>query len=123
MGWAMNAEAPAREAADPDPPFRGVAALGYEGGYDAVRRLRGRARAKTNASATANAFVPLTFAPGEAYQFWSHEIVVLDGMTTTVKVAHVRLSRMMSVRASARGAGDRVRRARARVRVLPGCHA
>jgi transposase len=38
---------------------------------------------------------------GEAYQFdWSHEIVVLNGVTT-VKVAHVRLchSRMMFVRA------------------------
>ena len=49
-----------------------------------------------------SAFVPLTFAPGEAYQFdWSHEIVVLDGVTTIVKVAHVRLchSRMMFVRA------------------------
>ena len=46
--------------------------------------------------------MPLTFAPGEAYQFdWSHEIVVMDGVTTTVKVAHVRLchSRMMFVRA------------------------
>ena len=32
--------------------------------------------------------MPLTFAPGEAYQFdWSHEIVVMDGVTTTVKVA------------------------------------
>jgi transposase len=49
-----------------------------------------------------SAFVPLTFAPGEAYQFvWSHEIVVLDGVTTIVKVAHVRLchGRMMFVRA------------------------
>jgi transposase len=46
--------------------------------------------------------VPLSFAPGEAYQLdWSHEIVVLDGVTTIVKVAHVRLchSRMMFVRA------------------------
>ena len=46
--------------------------------------------------------MPLTFAPGEAYQFdWSHEIVVMDGVTTTVKVAHFRLchSRMMFVRA------------------------
>ena len=46
--------------------------------------------------------MPLSFAPGEAYQFdWSHEIVVMDGVTTTVKVAHVRLchSRMMFVRA------------------------
>ena len=58
--------------------------------------------AEKRASATADAYVPLTFAPGEAYQFdWSHEIVVMDGVTTTVKVAHVRLchSRMMFVRA------------------------
>ena len=50
----------------------------------------------------AQAYVPLSFAPGEAYQFdWSHEIVVLNGVTVTVKVAHVRLchSRMLFVRA------------------------
>ena len=36
--------------------------------------------------------MPLAFAPGEAFQFdWSHEIVVLSGVTTIVKVAHVRL--------------------------------
>jgi hypothetical protein len=46
-------------------------ALGYEGGYDAVRRYAGT-WAKTNASATANAVVPLRFDPGEAYQFDSH---------------------------------------------------
>jgi len=46
--------------------------------------------------------VPLFFPPGDAYQFdWSHEIVLINGVTTTVKVAHVRLchSRMMFVRA------------------------
>jgi transposase len=51
---------------------------------------------------TADAYVPLSFAPGEAYQFdWSHEIVLLNGATTTVKVVHVRLchSRMIFVRA------------------------
>ena len=75
--------------------------LGYEGSYAAVRRYAIAWREK-RASATADAYVPLTFAPGEAYQFdWSHEIVVMDGVTTTVKVAHVRLchSRMMLVRA------------------------
>ena len=75
--------------------------LGYEGSYAAVRRYAIAWREK-RASATADAYVPLTFAPGEAYQFdWSHEIVVMDGVTTTVKVAHVRLchSRMMFVRA------------------------
>ena len=31
----------------------------------------------------------LSFAPGEAYQFdWSHEIVLINGTTVTVKVAH-----------------------------------
>jgi transposase len=47
-------------------------------------------------------YVPLSFAPGEAYQFdWSHEVVLLSGVTVTVKVAHVRLchSRMLFVRA------------------------
>jgi len=81
--------------------FEEIRAFGYEGGYGAVRRYTG-AWVKANGSATTSAFVPLTFAPGEAYQFdWSHEIVVLDGVTTTVKVAHVRLchSRMMFVRA------------------------
>jgi transposase len=98
---AANAEAPGRERLTLIRIFEELRALGYEGGYDAVRRYAG-AWAKANASATASAYVPLTFAPGEAYQFdWSHEIVVLDGVTTIVKVAHVRLchSRMMFVRA------------------------
>ena len=50
----------------------------------------------------AAAYVPLSFAPGEAYQFdWSHEVVLLSGATVIVKVAHVRLchSRMLFVRA------------------------
>src|SRR5271170_338528 len=97
---AANAEAPARERLTLIRIFEELHALGYGGGYDAVRRYAG-AWAKANASATANAYVPLTFAPGEAYQFdWSHEIVVLDGVTVIVKAAHVRLchSRMLFVR-------------------------
>ena len=81
--------------------FEELRALGYAGGYDAVRRYA-RRWSREHASATAEAFVPLSFAPGEAYQFdWSHEIVLLNGVTTTVKVAHMRLchSRMMFVRA------------------------
>jgi transposase len=54
---------------------------------------------------SAAAYVPMSFDPGEAYQFdWSHEVVLIDGVTTTVKVAHVRLShsRMPFVRACPR---------------------
>src|SRR6202453_817694 len=95
-----NVEAPARERLTLIRMFEELRALGYDGGYDAIRRYA-RSWAKLNARATADAFVPLTFAPGEAYQFdWSHEIVVMDGVTTIVKVAHLRLchSRMMFVR-------------------------
>src|SRR6476661_789420 len=41
--------------------------LGYEGSYDAVRRYA-KGWAKEQGSATAEAYVPLFFAPGEAYQ-------------------------------------------------------
>jgi transposase len=81
--------------------FEELRTLGYEGGYDAVRRYA-RTWSREHASETAAAFVPLSFAPGEAYQFdWSHEIVVMNSVTVTVKVAHVRLchSRMMFFRA------------------------
>jgi transposase len=81
--------------------FEELRGLGYEGGYDAVRRYaRGWRREQISSSAAA--FVPLSFAPGEAYQFdWSHDVVLINGTTVTVKVAHVRLchSRMLFVRA------------------------
>lgn len=33
--------------------------------------------------------MPLSFAPGEAYQFdRSHEVVLINGATVTIKVAH-----------------------------------
>ena len=53
------------------------------------------------AFAAAQAYIPLTFAPGEAYQFdWSHETVLINGVTIVVKAAHMRLchSRMPFVR-------------------------
>jgi hypothetical protein len=64
---------------------------GYEGGYDAVRRHAQRWRRRRHGGVS-QAYVPLTFAPGEAFQFdWSHEWVVMGGVTTKVKVAHIRL--------------------------------
>jgi transposase len=75
---------------------------GYAGGYDAVRRFAMRWQAQTKPTPPSAAFIPLSFAPGEAFQFdWSHETVVLAGATTTVKVAQVRLahSRKFYIRA------------------------
>jgi transposase len=81
--------------------FEELRGLGYEGGYDAVRRYA-RGWQRDRSSSMADAYVPLSFAPGEAYQFdWSHEVVLINGTTVIVKVAHVRLchSRMLFVRA------------------------
>jgi hypothetical protein len=81
--------------------FEELRELGYEGSYDAVRRYAKRWRTE-HAAVTAEAYVPLSFAPGEAYQFdWSPEIVLINGVTVSVKVAHVRLcqSRTLFVRA------------------------
>jgi len=115
---ACNAAKPAREQLTLIRIFEELRGRGYDGGYDAVRRYA-RAWAKERGAATAPAYVPLSFAPGEAYQFdWSHEVVLLNGVTVIVKAAHVRLchSRMLFVRAYR----DGVRRARPGVRSVQG---
>jgi transposase len=98
---AANEGKPARERLTLIRVFEELRGLGYEGGYDAVRRYA-RGWQRERSASTAEAYVPLSFAPGEAYQFdWSHEIVLINGVTVKVKVAHVRLchSRMPFVRA------------------------
>ena len=74
--------------------------LGYKGGYDAVRRYAKAWRRRRRLLSPPQAYVPLIFDPGEAYQFdWSHEYARLAGATTKVKAAHMRLchSRMYLV--------------------------
>src|SRR6201991_2814141 len=98
---AKNAGATARERLTLIRLFEELRSLGYVGGYDAVRRYA-RRWSREHGASTASAYVPLSFAPGEAYQFdWSHEVVLLSGVTVIVKAAHVRLchSRMLFVRA------------------------
>jgi transposase len=98
---AINASRASRERLTLMRIFEELRAEGFEGGYDSVRRYA-KGWKVSQASASAAAYVPLSFAPGEAYQFdWSHEVVLIGGTTVTVKVAHVRLchSRMMYVRA------------------------
>ena len=81
--------------------FETLRGSGYDGSYDAVRRYA-KSWGQERGATIAQAYVPLSFAPGEAYQFdWSHEVVLINGVTVTVKAAHVRLchSRMLFVRA------------------------
>ena len=106
----INAEKASRERLTLMRIFEALRGLGYEGGYDAVRRYA-RSWRRERSAITADAYVPLSFAPGEAYQFdWSHEVVLINGVTHKVKVAHVRLchSRMMFVRAYPRESQEMV---------------
>jgi transposase len=120
---AANAIKPAREQLTLIRIFEELRGRGYDGGYDAVRRYA-RGWSKERGHSTAAAYVPLSFAPGEAYQFdWSHEVVLLSGTTVMVKAAHVPpLPQPHAVRAglSARDAGDGVRRPRQGVRPVQG---
>jgi len=107
---AGNEAKPARERLTLIRLFEELRSLGYDGGYDAVRRYA-RGWGRERSASTADAYVPLSFAPGEAYQFdWSHEIVLINGATVRVKVAHVRLchSRMLFVRAYPRESQEMV---------------
>ena len=118
-----NEGKPARERLTLIRIFEELRALGYGGSYDAVRRYA-KAWRVARGAATAEAYVPLSFALGEAYQFdWSHEVVLINGTTVTIKVAHVRLchSRMLFVRAYPRETQEMVFDAhKPRLRLLQG---
>ena len=83
-----NADKPPRERLTLVRIFEELRAVGYEGGYDAVRRYA-RSCSKARGAVAAETYVPLSYDPGEAFQFdWRHEFVVIAGVTLTVKLAH-----------------------------------
>lgn len=62
---------------------------GFSGGYDSVRRFVKKWREQGKEP---KAFVPLVFAPGEAFQFdWSYEQIELGGANVKIKIAQFRL--------------------------------
>lgn len=70
--------------------FTQIQAEGYAGGYsrvtDFIRDWRGRE------GKAVHAFVPLTFALGEAFQFdWSEEGLVIGGIYQRLQVSHLKL--------------------------------
>lgn len=72
--------------------FEDLQVAGYTGAYDSIQRFVKGWKQKKH-PATKQAFIPLTFPPGDAIQFdWSHEQVELSGVTHTVKLAHFRLA-------------------------------
>ena len=91
-GWLReDADKPVRHRRSAQILFEQLQREGYEGGYDAVRRYVGTWK-RENGTGSVNAFVPLEYAPGDAFQFdWSYEQVELGGVPVKVKIAQFRL--------------------------------
>jgi transposase len=90
-GWLEAEEQlPARERRTAQRLYEALCLEGYTGAVDAVRRHQRQFERRRHPSATA--FIPQSFASGEAYPFdFSHEHVEIGGVDQVVKVAHVRL--------------------------------
>jgi transposase len=80
-----------------------LAVLGYEGSYARVAAFVRSWKAERQRDAQTSGrgtFVPLVFAPGEAFQFdWSEDWALLGGERTKLQVAHTKLphSRVFTV--------------------------
>ncbi|QGX38415.1 IS21 family transposase [Permianibacter aggregans] len=75
---------------------RDLVALGYTGSYDRVAAFARRWRQSQEDAKRVSGkhvYVPLQFAPGEAFQFdWSEDWVKLNGVSTKLQIAHFKLS-------------------------------
>lgn len=76
--------------------YRDLVVLGYSGSYDRVAafaRTWRQAELAATGSAGRGTFIPLRFAPGEAFQFdWSEDWAVIKGVRTKLQVAQMKLS-------------------------------
>ncbi len=75
--------------------YKDLVGLGYTGSYDRVaafaRQWR-QTQQDAKLQAAKHAYVPLQFAPGEAFQFdWSEDWVKINGVSTKLQIAHFKL--------------------------------
>ena len=69
-----------------------LVAQGYAGGYTRLTDYIRAWRAEQGGAGSGDAYVPLSFALGEAFQFdWSEEALVIGGQYQRLQVAHLKL--------------------------------
>ena len=91
--------------------YEGLQLQGDRGADDSVQRFVQAFKAEKRVTGQNQAYVPLSFASGEACQFdWSHEPAILGGINVRMKLAHFRLchSRKSYLRAYPRETQERV---------------
>jgi len=75
--------------------YKDLVELGYTGSYDRVAAFARQWRQDQQEARllAGKAYVPLQFAPGEAFQFdWSEDWVRINGVSTKLQIAHFKLS-------------------------------
>ena len=87
-----DAQRPRRDRRTAKALFAQIQQAGYTGGYSRVTDFIRAWRAGAGSAAAVNAFVPLSFAFGEAFQFdWSEEGLLVGGIYYKAQVAHLKL--------------------------------
>jgi len=92
-GWLRtDSHRPKRDRRTAKALFLLLQARGYRGSYSRIA-LYIRQWRVSDALPSRSAFVPMRFAPGEAFQFdWSCEYAVIGGVRKRLEVAHVKLA-------------------------------
>ena len=90
----LDAKLPRKQRRTAQRLFECLQVEGYTGTYSPIQRcVKDWKQSRAKNPSIKQAFVPLAFPPGETCQFdWSHETVVLAGVTQTIKAAHFRLT-------------------------------
>src|SRR3954471_20108271 len=96
-GWLrIEAGRPRKQTRTAKQMHADLVALGYEGSYGRVAAFARAWKANRQRDAQTSGrgtFVPLVFAPGEAFQFdWGEDWAVLGGERVKLQVAHTKLS-------------------------------
>ena len=87
-----DAHRPSKERRTARALFGELAQMGYEGGYTRLTDFIRAWRREQGVAGLRAAFVPLTFALGEAFQFdWSEEGLVIGGIYRRLQVSHMKL--------------------------------
>ena len=87
-----DARRPKKERRTAKALYAQLGAAGYEGGYSRLTDYIRQWRAERGGVQVGDAYVPLSFELGEAFQFdWSEEPLVIGGQYQRLQVSHMKL--------------------------------
>ena len=87
-----DARRPKKERRTAKALYAQIAAAGYDGGYSRLTDYIRQWRAERGGVQVGDAYVPLNFELGEAFQFdWSEEPLVIGGQYQRLQVSHMKL--------------------------------